>query len=279
MAEVYQKIGRVVRYESGRIVRVSESGEAVEDGAVFTCKPSGARIDLPEIDADAVRLAAMEVDAVAGKGLSVERCVLTEGVARHVFGAAQWTDKTRRVHVSLAAGRLRALIDRGDFDLSGLGTVARALANARDERAAPQRLRIAASMGAALIPSLIGTAPPNITLMQSAGGVDGKGLAIEEITLSLPPWPNWFRPSYRVRPAKWPLNVAAAPTLPSAENEALPEAIALLAPVDGLTLRVLIVDGKDSYPSTVRVTRIESVGPRQQWYPYGAGSFGAEMVL
>jgi hypothetical protein len=279
MAEVYQKIGRVVRYESGRVVRVTESGEAEEDGAVFTCKPSGARVDLPEIDADPLRMAAMEIEAVSTSKVRVERCVLTEGVARHTYGQAQWTEESRRVHVSLAAGALRVLIDRGDFDFSNLETVARALGDARGERAAPQRLRLRASVTAALIPSLVGTVPPNVTLMQVAGGIDGKGLPIEERTLALPPWPNWFRPSYRVRPAKSPLNVAVTSTVPPSEKEKLPEAVALLGPVAGLSLRVLIVDGLESYPATVRVTRIESVGAREQWYPYAAGSFGAEMVL
>jgi hypothetical protein len=181
--------------------------------------------------------------------------------------------------VSLAAGSLRALIDRGDFDLTSIEAVARALAAAGEERPAPQRIRLRPCVSAALIPSLIGTVPPNITLIQAGGGVDGKGVAIEERRLVLPPWPNWFRPSYRVRPVRMPLNVAAQPTLPTAEREPLPEAIALLAPVDGLAMRVLVIDGPHSYPATVRVTRIEAVGTREHWYPYGSGSFGAEMVL
>jgi hypothetical protein len=279
MAEIYRKIGRVVRYESGRIVRVTEAGEASEEGAVFTCKPSGAKVDLGEIDADAVRLAAMEVEAAASNGVRLERCVLTEGIASHSFGDTRWTEHTRRVHVSLVAGSLRALIDRGDFDLTSIETVARALATAGEDRPAPQRIRLRPCVSAALIPSLIGTVPPNIALIQAEGGMDGKGVAIQERTLVLPPWPNWFRPSYRVRPVRTPLNVAVRPTLITAEGEALPEAIALLAPVDGLTLRVLVTDGAHSYPATVRVTRIEAVGTREDWYPYGAGSFGAEMVL
>ena len=279
MAEIYRKIGRAVRYESGRIVRVTEAGEASEDGAVFTCKPSGAKVDLREIDADAVRLAAMEVEAAASKGVRLERCVLTEGIASHSFGDLRWTDHTRRAHVSLVAGSLRALIDRGDFDLTSIESIARALASAREERLAPQRIRLRPSVSAALIPSLIGTVPPNITLVQTGGGTDGKGIPIDERTLVLPPWPNWYRPSYRVRPVRTPLNVAAQPTQPTAEGEPLPEAIALLAPVDGLTLRVLVTDNRQSYPATVRVNRIEAVGARELWYPYGAGSFGAEMVL
>jgi hypothetical protein len=62
-------------------------------------------------------------------------------------------------------------------------------------------------------------------------------------------------------------------------DEARPRAIALLAPVDGLTLHVLVEDGSRVYPATVRVARIDAVAPPAQWYPYGAGSFGAEMML
>jgi hypothetical protein len=62
-------------------------------------------------------------------------------------------------------------------------------------------------------------------------------------------------------------------------DEARPRAIALLAPADGLTLRVLVEDGPRVYPCTVRVTRIDAVSNERTWYPYGAGSFGAEMML
>jgi len=57
-----------------------------------------------------------------------------------------------------------------------------------------------------------------------------------------------------------------------------PVAVALLAPVSSV-LRVLIDDGKRAYPSTVRIARIDAVSNERTWYPYGAGSFGAEMML
>jgi hypothetical protein len=59
----------------------------------------------------------------------------------------------------------------------------------------------------------------------------------------------------------------------------VPEAIALLAPVTGLMLRVLVADGGRFYPTTIRVTRIDAVSPDRTWYPYGAGAFGSEIML
>jgi hypothetical protein len=55
--------------------------------------------------------------------------------------------------------------------------------------------------------------------------------------------------------------------------------VAILEPVQGLVLRVLVDDGTDAWPATVRVTRIDAVGTEAIWYPYGGGSFGAEMML
>jgi hypothetical protein len=59
----------------------------------------------------------------------------------------------------------------------------------------------------------------------------------------------------------------------------IPEAIALLAPVSGLILRVLVVDRRRAYPATIRVTRIDAVAGERTWYPYGAGAFGSEIML
>ena len=39
MREVYRKRGSVVRWENGTLVRVTESGVAIEEDGVFTCHP------------------------------------------------------------------------------------------------------------------------------------------------------------------------------------------------------------------------------------------------
>jgi hypothetical protein len=59
----------------------------------------------------------------------------------------------------------------------------------------------------------------------------------------------------------------------------IPEAVALLAPVAGLMLRVLVVDGRRVHPATIRVTRIDAAGHERAWYPYGGGAFGSEIML
>jgi hypothetical protein len=157
-----------------------------------------------------------------------------------------------------------------------VATIAEALTRLdEEERDAPPRLRLAPNVTAALIPSLIGLAPPNVRLIQTAGGIDGRGNAIEEATAN---WPNWYRPSYRVRPVRMPLNVRIECDVTEIED-ARPIAVALLAPVRGLSFRVLIDDGRTAYPATVRVTRIDAVANARTWYPYGGGSFGAEMML
>ena len=114
--------------------------------------------------------------------------------------------------------------------------------------------------------------------MQSAGGFDGKGSAIETCDVSNGQWPNWYRPSYRVRPVLAPFSLRAACEVTQIDED-LPRAIALLAPIERLTLSVLCVHGQDVFPATVRVARIDAVSEAVRWYPYGAGSFGAEMML
>ena len=40
MTEIYRKFGRVVRYENGTFVSVSEAGEAFEEDGVFQARPA-----------------------------------------------------------------------------------------------------------------------------------------------------------------------------------------------------------------------------------------------
>ena len=59
-----------------------------------------------------------------------------------------------------------------------------------------------------------------------------------------------------------------------------PLGIALLEPVHGTMLRVLCVDGDAVFPTTVDASHIAAVSRTEPvWYPYAAGSFGAEMML
>ncbi|HUP59444.1 MAG TPA: hypothetical protein VNA69_03375 [Thermoanaerobaculia bacterium] len=276
MTETYRKRGTVVRWENGTLVRVTENGVAIEDGNFFSCEPerrlpAGRSADILSA---AVQQRARTIISMIEPPITIERLVLSHGIAEHDFNGRTWSDEAQRLHLSLIHKNIRALVD----SIDDIPRVADALARCDGERDAPARLRLAPCVTAALVPSLIGLAPPNIELWQTAGGIDGKGNAIEAVRIEREPWPNWYRPSYRVRPIRMPLDVRIRCEVIAIERDR-PLAVALLAPIDGLTLRVLVDDGERAWPATVRVTRIDAVADEAVWYPYGGGSFGAEMML
>ena len=258
---IYRKRGAVVRYENGVLVRVVEAGEAIEEGALFRCYPvSAAPLPLPPDP---------QVPRYARDDVGVERLIVSNGVAEHETNGITWSEETHRVHAALTKGKLRALVDRA----ADIEPIADALARAEEqEREQPPRLVLAPNVSAALLPILAVSAPPNVDVRQTAGGRDGYGQLIEETST------NWYRPSYRVRPVRMPFNLRATCAVTAIEPDR-PRAVALLAPVTGLVLRVLVDDGARVYPSTVRVTRIDAIADEAIWYPFGAGSFGAEMML
>jgi hypothetical protein len=248
---IYRKQGASARWENGTLVRVTESGVAIEEGETFTCRPEGTAT--LTMDAARVMEVAREIQSLA----TCERLVVTEGIADHDLDGRTWREHTQRIHVALTRNRLRALLDLGSFDLHDVRVVADALSRLRDERDAPPRLRFAPNVTAALLPSLIDVAPPNVQLDYTV---------------------DWFRPSYRMRPVKVPMNLRLRCAVTAIERDRS-VAVAILEPVHGLVLRVLVDDGTDAWPATVRVARIDAVGTEAIWYPYGGGSFGAEMML
>ena len=259
MSERYTKQGATVRWENGTTIRVRESGYAIEDGDSFECAPLQGALAEPPLWTEP------QID------FAYERLILTHGIAHHQFGERRWSEETKRLHCAITHGTERVLIDLASFDFDHL----REIASLRigPERSAPPQLRLAPNVTAALLPSLVNLAPPNVTLKQRAGGIDGKGNDIVE-TIGT----NWFRPSYRMRPVRMPLNLELTCDVTEID-ETRPRAIALLAPVDGPTLRVLIDDGERPFPAVVRVTRIDAVARGTTWYPYGGGSFGSWLML
>jgi hypothetical protein len=274
VTEVYRKRGRVVRYEHGHVIRSIESGEAFDDGHLFRCGPS-VMTPLPEFRSEGAEVVARIASMIAPP-LEIERLIVTEGIAEHECGDIRWTEETKRIHLALKHHAMRVIVDLADFDLEEVRGAIGALYRATNERPAPERVRLAPNVSAALLPSLAGT--DVVELWQSAAEHDGKGLPIIEQRLIAPPWPNWFRPSYRTRPVRMPLHLRAAASGDNI-NYSAPEAVALLAPVAGNVLHVLCVDGDVVFPATIAVERVLAVGPAKRWYPYGAGSFGAEMLV
>jgi hypothetical protein len=275
---IYRKRGSVVRWENGTLVRVAESGVAIETDERFECHPEPAGA-LPAVDESHVLETVRVIQSVA-RDVDIERLIVIEGAAEHEYENARWSGQTQRVHLSLSRARTRALLDLGSFEISDVIRVASVLARASDvERDAPPRLRCAPNVTAALLPPLAGIAPPNVRLVQTGGGIDGCG---EPIVEASDPWPNTYRPSYRVRPVRMPLQLRLECDVAAIDADR-PIAVALLAPVSmmngELVVRVLVDGGETAFPSTVRVTRIDAVSSERTWYPYGGGSFGAEMML
>jgi hypothetical protein len=203
----------------------------------------------------------------------IERFIASAGIATHEINGNTWTEESRRVHISLVNPPRRALIDLASFDIELVKTVAIALARVRDEKA-PKRIRLAPNVSAALLPNLIG----ELAIEQTGGGFDGLGQPIETRAVTSHSPPNWYRPGYAVRPVRAWMNLRALPF--GAIDPNAPIAIALLAPGEGTSLRVLCVDGDDVFSATLDASHIAAVSRDEPvWYPYAAGSFGAEMML
>jgi hypothetical protein len=273
MTDVYRKWGRVVRYENGVTIRVEEAGEASERDGVFLAAPAQTRGPVPQLHA-------REVDSYVAQTLLsvrpsvIERLIVSAGIAHHETNGVTWTEESRRVHAALVNPPLRVLIDLASFDISVIETIASALARAGEERAAPSRIRLAPNVSAALLPALVG----ELAMEQTGGGVDGKGQPIETRAVTSDPPPNWYRPGYAVRPVRAWINIRALP-FGSIDSRA-PRAVALLAPVDGMTLRVLCIDGDEVFPTALDASHIGAVsGDKPAWCPFAAGSFGVEMML
>ncbi|HEX6159019.1 MAG TPA: hypothetical protein VF111_02565 [Thermoanaerobaculia bacterium] len=286
MSEIYRKRGRVVRWENGVIVRVGESGIAIEEGGVFRCEPDPKESRPREVWAyspppfpgdegwagsphhtGVSRIAARIREIVAPH--AIERLIVAEGEAEHDCDGRRWSERSERIHLALVH-RFRVLVDQASFDLREIEGIARAL-DRLGEGTEPRRLRLAPNVAAALA-SQIGT-------HQRAGGIDGKGFPVVER-----PGGNWYRPSYRVPPLRMPMHLqlrceSDALRCESDALEEAPRAIALLAPPHGPILSVLLDDGARAWPATIRAGKVRAAGGDLTFYPYGAGSFGAEMML
>jgi hypothetical protein len=282
MTGTYRKWGRVVRYENGTTIRVEEAGEASEKDGVFRATPITPRraqlrwAELPWVasgdddEGSAQRSWALQMP----DSVTVERLIVSAGIAQHETNGVTWTEESQRVHISLINPPLRVLIDLASFDAAIIGKIAGALARVGNERAAPSPLRLAPNVSAALLPSLIG----ELAMEQRGGGFDGKGQVIETRAVTSDPPPNWYRPGYAIRPIRAWLNICALPF--GSIDKSAPLAVALLAPVDGTMLHVLCIDGDDVFPAIIEANRIAAVSRDQpEWYPYPAGSSGVEMML
>lgn len=261
MSEVYRKFGSVVRREGDVLLRIDEAGEAIDDG-VFRVRPIASDRAAPPLDATRVNAVA---DALMR--LTPERLIVSEGVTEHECDGRRWRDEAQRIHIALTHERMRVLVDHADFEqLDDIHAIAAALRNVSGERdVAP--VRLAPMVAASLLSSLIG----RIDVEQMPASHDGRGNAIARKPATTP-HPNVYRPTYRVRPVAMPFHLRAVPF--GAIDDAAPRALAI---VNAASL--LCVDGRGAFVMPLPIARVAAAGEPLRWYPYGAGSFGAEMML
>ncbi len=271
MTELYRKWGRSVRREGERLIRVDEAGEAIDGGGMFRSRAIEQTVDLPAPDAESVDAAAREIESIVKPPLILERLFVSEGIVAHECDGIVWKETSRRVHIAIARPPIRALVHLGEFRFDAVRRMATALLRAGGERDAPRRVRLAEPLGAALLQSA------KVAKHQSEAAHDGKGRPIAGRPITSEQPPNWFRPSYRLRPRRAWFHLRAEGF--GRIDEELPEAIALLAPIGERMMRVLCIDGDRVFPTALQVGRIGAAHPTSTWYPYGAGAFGAEMML
>jgi hypothetical protein len=194
----YRKWGRVVRWENGTLVRVEEAGGAREENGIFLAGPIAHDVILSREDGEGsrtrVRTIADEILRCAQDDVGIERVLVAEGVAVHECDGVRWQEETRRVHVALVRRPWRVLVDDAD-----VAPVASALARCEGER----------DFEHVIVPPHIDV-DANCEKEQLPGGLDGYGRPIERRRVDGEP-PNFYRPSYRVRPVRKWLNVKPIP--------------------------------------------------------------------
>jgi hypothetical protein len=230
---IYRKWGRAVRWENGTIVRVEEAGEAWEEDGVFFAQPIAERVALPPVDVAGVVATARAVG-------NAERVIVSHGVALHECDGVRWHEETRRVHVALTRKPWRVLVD----DAEVVGPVADALALCKGEK----------DFEHVLVPPQV-KIDVNCEKEQMPGGLDGYGRPIERRRVEGEP-PNFYRPSYRVRPVRRWMNVRA---IPFGTMRPAPHAIAI---VDAPIPTALVEDNERVFVTRLRVDRVTAVGER-----------------
>ena len=279
MMEHYRKRGVTVRHENGVLIEVTERGEAwIDAEGIFRAQPL-AGTGAIALDSSRVSQCVRRIRAVIPDAVALERLIVSEGAMEHECEERRWDERVERVHLTLTNRGRRLQLDLACFDVVAVQRVAAAFAVLEDERPAPASVRVAPLVGAAITPLLVGGGMADVSVRQQPGTVDGRGLPVEDVEVGVAPWPNVWRPSYRVPPLSTPMQLVASHPGSIGIDHDLPYALALLEPVQGHRLHLLLEQGGRSWPAVFFLESIRAIGEAQQWYPVHAGSFGAEMVL
>jgi len=315
MNERYAKSGHTFRIEidarQKTAFSIEESGVAVLEKQHFRCFPAEDTAEISPPPREELEAVVERVQLMVRGPLTIERLIAISGVSAHEFRAGEehnrWNETAARLHVSVAdrSTGLRLLLDLGSSSpaslhfrefhepLEALRMITPAL---KPTRCSTLRLRPA--VAAALWPALIANQPARQALdfVQRTSEImpfDGKGRHVVEGSLSRfrlsAEWPNFFRPSYRVRPLRAPLGIDLHLPHKSTVNEGF-DALALLAPCRALddSIRADLLcrdpDGRSFAATAVMKSEtwkatIAGTGDQARWYPFSGGSFGRETEL
>jgi hypothetical protein len=217
------------------LVRVEEAGEAREENGIFRARPIAHDVILSREDGEGSRTRVMslaeEILRCAQDDVGVERILIIDGFAIHEYAGTRWEERTRRVHLALTRKPWRVLIDDAD-----VAPVAAALARCEGER----------DFEHVLVPAHIHL-DVKCEREQLPGGLDGYGRPIEHRRVQGEP-PNFYRPSYRVRPVRRWMNVKPIPF------GVMREAPRVLALVDGG--KALVEHEQRIFVTPLRVERV-----------------------
>jgi hypothetical protein len=287
---IYRKTGQTLRAEFSRgtlaLVSVSEHGLAIERNGLFTSRPEPSDIAFePLVDPGISRIA----DDLKGDP-AVERFTILSGTAIHeVEGGNQWKESFGRIHLSMVnrENRIRVLLDLGAESLNRIDTtlidrVRTALQQSLVNEPAPiKSIRLLPHVAAALWAVTDSIAEQST---HPAFRFDGDGKEIQPARSA--PWPNRFRPSYRVRPTPMPFHIRIPPRGKDSAVAVTAHGVAdpFRRDADAITGTLLCSTSSRTFllPLSLEANfekRTAFVSDRMTWFPYHAGIWGSETIV
>ena len=216
---------------------------AIEEGELFEChpEPSG-RCCRSSMD----RRVSKTVDAVraAVGDVVIERLIVSEGIAEHEYKrqcgcrTPRWLDRAQPAHPPLSDTRTHAGDPRSRLLRAGRCCARRATFSHGPRRRSVKRRRACVSRRTSPLHcflSLVGHRAAERAPGPDRGRHRRQRRADREAeelrgTRGTEGWPNRYRPSYRVRPVRMPLQLRLECDVTAIERDR-PVAVALLAPV------------------------------------------------
>ena len=289
MTERYEKRGSAIRLEMSRgdavIVTVNEQGVAENDGGSFASRS----LAPPEDPEQSVSLEIESLARTLAQSPRIERASVSSGISTHRVvderGERQWKTRDALAHISLRTPfgpPIEATIDGAHF-LDWFHEIDVLLSRARRLRAATRAAAlhfVLDPLAAAQLWAHVARSPHvESSLQQCARTIherDGAGDEIDEGPGSAGRRRNVFRPSYRYRPLRVPLNLKRLPFGTAVESDVRIVSFESLSGDSSIRGHAFVVDrGLLSFAEVhLDPAAIDFVGDTQLWFPIDAGVWG-----